>query len=57
MEIDGHKVWRAGKATQDELEEVDQCNLCSIIPGLERTCYATNRCHRQTTMVLDGEEQ
>lgn len=48
-----HKVWNAGKARQEELDEIDQCKLCKIIPELEKTCYATEYCHRQIKMDLD----
>ena len=44
------KVWHVGKAPQDELEEIDRCKLCEIMPELEQTCYATEYCHRQIKM-------
>ena len=50
---DDHKVWKAGKARQEELDEIDQCRLCEIMPELEKTCYATAYCHRQMQMQLD----
>ena len=49
---DDHKVWRAGKAPQEELDDIDQCNLCHIMPELEKTCYATKYCHRQMRMDI-----
>lgn len=45
---DNRKVWQAGKASQEELDEIDQCRLCEIMPELEKTCYATKYCHRQS---------
>ena len=47
------KVYHAGKASQEELDEIDQCRLCEIMPELEKTCYATAYCHRQMRMELD----
>lgn len=52
---DKHKVWKAGKAPKEELEEIDSCRLCEIMPELEKTCYATEYCHRQIKMQLDAE--
>ena len=54
---DDHKVWKAGKARQEELDEIDQCRLCEIMPELEKTCYATAYCHRQMQMQLDTVKQ
>ena len=54
---DDKKVWHAGRARQEELDEIDQCRLCKIMPELENTCYATRYCHRQTRMDLDGGDQ
>ena len=51
---DREKVWTAGKAPQEELDEIDQCRLCEILPDLENTCYATRYCHRQMKMEIDG---
>jgi len=48
-----HKVWHAGHPSKEELDEIDRCNLCKIIPELEKTCYATLYCHRQMQMQLD----
>ena len=48
------KTWTAGKARREELDEIDSCRLCEIMPELEKTCYATRYCHRQLTMDLDG---
>ena len=51
------KVWHAGKAPQDELEEIDRCKLCEIMPELEQTCYATEYCHRQIKMeFVEGKQ-
>jgi hypothetical protein len=50
-----HKVWKAGKARPEELDEIDQCRLCEIMPELEHTCYATAYCHRQIQMQLEIE--
>lgn len=55
MESNENKVWHAGKARQEELEEIDRCRLCQIMPELEKTCYATAYCHRQLKMELEGE--
>lgn len=49
---DDHKIYYAGKATQEELDEIDNCDLCRIMPELEKTCYATAYCHRQMKMEL-----
>ena len=49
-----NKVWRAGKARREELEDIDSCKLCEIMPELEKTCYATAYCHRQIAMQLMG---
>ena len=49
---DKNKVYHAGKARQEELDEIDQCRLCEIMPELENTCYATKYCHRQSKMDL-----
>ena len=49
------KVWSDGRAPQEELDEIDRCNLCKFIPGLAETCYATKYCHRQMKMQLDTE--
>ena len=47
---DERKVWHAGKESRGELDKIDQCKLCKILPELEKTCYATKYCHRQLTM-------
>lgn len=47
-----HKVWSAGKAPQEELDDIDRCRLCEIMPDLEHTCYATKYCHRQMKMEV-----
>ena len=47
-----HKVWHTGKVPQEELDEIDSCELCRIIPELEKTCYATKYCHRQLRMDI-----
>lgn len=47
---DEHKVWRAGRARKEELDEIDECRLCEIMPELAGTCYATEYCHRQLKM-------
>ena len=44
------KVWYAGRASQEELDEIDRCRLCEIMPHLEKTCYATAYCHRQISI-------
>ena len=54
FKMDRNKVWHAGKARQEELDEIDQCRLCAIMPELEKTCYATEYCHRQIIMEIDG---
>lgn len=51
-----NKVWHAGRARQEELDEIDQCRLCEIKPELAETCYATKYCHRQMTMQLDRRD-
>lgn len=48
-----NKVWQAGKARQEELDAIDRCRLCEIIPELEKTCYATKYCHRQMKMQIE----
>ena len=48
-----NKVWHAGHPSKEELDEIDSCRLCEIIPELEKTCYATEYCHRQMQMQLD----
>lgn len=48
-----HKVFHCGKARQEELDDIDNCRLCEIMPELEKTCYATAYCHRQMQMQLD----
>ena len=48
-----NKVWHAGKARQEELDEIDQCQLCRIMPELAKTCYATEYCHRQLKMQIE----
>ena len=53
---DKRKVWHAGKAPQNELDEIDRCRLCEIIPELEKTCYATAYCHRQLKIQFDFKE-
>lgn len=48
------KVWKLSrKAPQEELDEIDQCRLCEIMPELENTCYATKYCHRQMKIEID----
>ena len=54
---DEHKVWRAGIARQEELDEIDQCRLCEIMPEIAKTCYATEYCHRQLKMDFGQEEK
>ena len=53
------KVWYAGRVRQEELDEIDRCDLCErlkdIMPALPKTCYATEYCHRQMKMEL-GEK-
>lgn len=53
---DDRKVWHAGKARQEELDEIERCRMCEIIPELAGTCYAREYCHRQMRMQLDGRE-
>jgi len=49
-----NKVWKLDrKAPQEELDEIDQCRLCEIMPELENTCYATKYCHRQLKIEID----
>ena len=50
MRQERNKVWHAGKAPREELEEIDRCRLCEIMPELAETCYATKYCHRQIKM-------
>lgn len=47
------KEWTCGKARQEELDSIDQCNLCRIMPELEKTCWATKYCHRQMKMQIE----
>ena len=47
------KVWTAGIASQEELDEINRCKLCEIMPELEQKCYATQYCHRQIKMELE----
>lgn len=47
-----HKIFRCGKARQEELDDIDNCRLCEIMPELSDTCYATEYCHRQMRMDL-----
>ena len=49
---DDRKIYYAGKASQEELDEIDNCDLCRIMPELEKTCYATAYCYRQMKMDL-----
>lgn len=51
-----NKVWIAGKVPQEELDEIDSCRLCEILPELENTCYATEYCHRQLKMQIDEQK-
>ena len=56
MDLNKNKVWSAGRAPQEELDEIDSCNLCKFIPMLAETCYATRYCHRQMRMdEIDGQ--
>ena len=48
-----NKSWHAGKAHKEELDRIDKCDLCKIIPELENVCYAAKYCHRQMRMQLD----
>ena len=41
------KIEWTRRASQKELDDVDNCKLCEIMPELEKTCYATRYCHRQ----------
>ena len=52
-----NKIWHAGRASKEELEEIDNCRLCSIMPELEITCYATKYCHRQIKMQLEDKKE
>lgn len=52
-DTDGKKVWHAGKASKEELDEIDSCTLCKIMPQLQETCYAREYCHRQTQMEIE----
>ena len=52
-----NKVWKAGKLPQEELDEIDKCQLCKIMPELANTCYATKYCHRQIRMELEGTDK
>jgi len=54
--MDKNKVWHAGKMPQDELDEIDRCNLCQIMPELANTCYATKYCHRQIKMEIEESQ-
>ena len=56
MNEDNKKVWRACKAPQDELDSIDNCSLCRIMPELEKTCYAARYCRRQIKMEIGGEK-
>lgn len=49
------KYWTAGRARQEELDEIDRCNLCRFLPRLAETCYATKYCHRQMRMEIVDE--
>lgn len=53
MDKDGKKVWHAGKARKEELDEIDRCNLCKTMPQLKDTCYAREYCHRQLQMEIE----
>lgn len=44
------KVWHAGRASQEELDELDRCDMCRRFPHLAKTCWATKWCHRQMRM-------
>ena len=54
-----NKVWHAGRLPQEELDEIDRCDLCErlkdIMPKLSETCYATKYCHRQMKMEIDDD--
>ena len=50
---DKKKVWHAGKARQEELDEIDNCKLCEIMPELRKTCYAREYCHRQIQIQME----
>ena len=47
------RTFHAGRARKEELDEIDSCRLCEIMPELEKTCYATAYCHRQMKMQFD----
>ena len=51
---DRNKVWYAGRASQEELDEIDRCGLCRILPELEQKCWAAAYCHRQMKMDIEG---
>ena len=53
MDKDGKKVWYAGKASKEELDEIERCNLCRTMPQLKDTCYAREYCHRQLQMEIE----
>jgi hypothetical protein len=57
MEMRDKKIYDAGRASQEELDEIDSCRLCEIMPQLEQTCYATKYCHRQMKMQIGGEAE
>lgn len=57
MTTERNKVWRAGRAPQEELDEIDQCRMCAIFPDLWKTCYAAKYCRRQTKMQLGEQEE
>lgn len=50
-----NKVWHAGRASQRELDEIDRCGLCRILPELEQKCWAAAYCHRQMRMKMETE--
>lgn len=50
-----NKVWHAGRASQAELDEIDRCRLCEIVPEFEHVCRAVKYCHRQLKMELEEE--
>ena len=54
---DNGKVWHAGRARQEELDEIDRCQLCRTMPELVKTCYAAAYCHRQMRMDLTQKEE
>ena len=57
MEMRDKKIYDAWQASQEELDEIDSCRLCEIMPQLEQTCYATKYCHRQMKMQIGGEAE